>query len=54
MPCVLCCACSNEDAVATCNRMAGQPCEKIAAELARQAVDLGSTDDVTVLVVKLK
>jgi hypothetical protein len=54
LPVVCCAACSNEDAVATCNRMAGQPCDKIAAELAQQAVDMGSTDDVTVLVVKLK
>lgn len=44
----------NEDVVNICNRLAAQGCDAIAAELGKQAVAKGSTDDVTVLVLKLK
>jgi protein phosphatase 1K len=44
----------NADVVDTCKRMSSQPCDAIAAELAKAAVAKGSTDDVTVLVLKLK
>ncbi|KAI7841657.1 hypothetical protein COHA_004677 [Chlorella ohadii] len=44
----------NPDVVDTCKRMSSQPCDAIAAELAKAAVAKGSTDDVTVLVLKLK
>ena len=45
---------SNPDVVDICKRLSSQPCDAIAAELAKQAVAQGSTDDVTVLVLKLK
>ncbi|EFN53124.1 hypothetical protein CHLNCDRAFT_137480 [Chlorella variabilis] len=45
---------SNEDVVAICSKLASKPCNDIAAELNKQAVAAGSTDDVTTLVLKLK
>jgi hypothetical protein len=44
------CACSNEDVVSICNKLASKSCDDIAAELSAQAVAKGSTDDVTTLV----
>lgn len=46
--------CSNEEIADTCVKMAGQSCDAIAAELGKNAVAAGTTDDVTVLVLKLK
>ncbi|KAL4437229.1 hypothetical protein ABPG75_004368 [Micractinium tetrahymenae] len=45
---------SNDEVANTCTKMAGQSCDAIAAELGKKAVAAGSTDDVTVLVLKLK
>jgi serine/threonine protein phosphatase PrpC len=45
---------SNEDVVSICNKLASRSCDEIAAELTKQAVAQGSTDDVTTLVLKLK
>lgn len=45
---------SNEDVVNICKKLSGQGCDAIAAELSKQAVEKGSTDDVTTLVLKLK
>lgn len=45
---------SNEEVADTCLRMAGQSCDAIAAELGKKAAAAGSTDDITVLVLKLK
>lgn len=47
------CPRSNEDVVTLCKTMASQSCDAIAAELAKQAVAKGSTDDVTVVALKL-
>ena len=43
-----------QDRIERRNKMAAQPCDDIAAELAKQAVAAGSTDDVTCLVLKLQ
>jgi serine/threonine protein phosphatase PrpC len=40
--------------VEICTRLASKPCDDIAAELTKQAVAAGSTDDVTTLVLKLR
>ena len=50
------CPRSNEQVVSTCNTMSakGATCQAIAAELSKMAVAAGSTDDITVLLVKLK
>jgi protein phosphatase 1L len=45
---------SNEEVAAMCKKMAGKSCEEIAAALANEAVAAGTTDDVTVLVIKLE
>lgn len=38
----------------TCKRLSGQGCDAVAAALGKAAVEKGSTDDVTVLVLKLQ
>ena len=45
----------NDEVIAMCSKMeaAGSSCDQIAEALARGAVQAGSTDDVTVLVLRL-
>lgn len=45
---------SNEEAISMCNKMAGKSCNEISQTLAEAAVEAGSTDDVTVVVLRLK
>lgn len=44
---------SNEEVIKMCEDLSGKPCGVIAQSLAAAAVEGGSTDDVTVLVLKL-
>lgn len=45
---------SNEQVISTCERMSSRSCSEIAQTLAEAAVEAGSTDDVTVMVLRLQ
>ena len=45
---------TNAEVVRMCDRLKAKPCAEIAASLAAAAVEAGSTDDVTVVVLRLQ
>ena len=44
---------TNEEVIKMCNKMAGKSCNEIAQTLATAAVEAGTTDDITLVVLKL-